>query len=337
MMRRANDIPAAFINLRINVAESFGANREAILQDCNLDPNRLQDPKSRVSVEQTMEVWQAIAKHTGSEEMGLESGLQIRMQFLGVLGYVMMNSSSILVAYQKLCNYQRLVASIIFQTIKVENDLVRIEGEMKEEWNNSYKYTIDFVQTANFAIIGTTSAKDIFPLCVGFNYPEPKNINRYKDIFRGAKIEFGCEKPYMVYKKGDLEYPMIGTNEDVFRHFQLQLEEIITEHDQVNKFSRQTKSLIREGLKAEIPQIHDVAKELALSVRALQLNLQGEGTTFQSILNTVRKEVSMTQLRNPNYNVTDVAFLTGFSDVSVFSRNFKKWTGITPSQYQLQV
>ena len=35
-MRRANDIPASMVNLRIDVAEQFGANRLKILEEANL-------------------------------------------------------------------------------------------------------------------------------------------------------------------------------------------------------------------------------------------------------------------------------------------------------------
>ena len=39
-------------------------------------------------------------------------------------------------------------------------------------------------------------------------------------------------------------------------------------------------------------------------------------------------------LNNPRNSVTDVAFMVGYSDVAQFSRNFKRWTGESPSDYQ---
>lgn len=69
-MRRAHDIPAAMINLRIVVAESFGANRMKILHKAGIDPEIFDDPKFRVSVGQTMNVWREIVHQTGSHEIG---------------------------------------------------------------------------------------------------------------------------------------------------------------------------------------------------------------------------------------------------------------------------
>ncbi len=138
-MRRARDIPAAIINLRIAVAETWGANRDTILQEANIGLEILNNPKARITVEQAMNVWTAIVKQTGLEYIGLECGLKARFQTMGILGYVMMNSTSILTAWKKLCTYQELVLSIILHKIQTEGNRVIIKGEMQEKWQSEFK------------------------------------------------------------------------------------------------------------------------------------------------------------------------------------------------------
>ncbi len=175
-MRRARDIPAAIIALRISVAESFGANRHEILTEANIPAEALSNPKARVTVEQTMDVWSAIVKQIGSHDIGLECGLRTRFQTMGILGYVMMNSSSIISAWTKLCTYQELVMSIMFQTIRAE----------QEKWKKEFRYTVDFAYGSIMTLIKNCSPKEIHPLEVGFNFPEPKNTDRYREIFGPA-------------------------------------------------------------------------------------------------------------------------------------------------------
>ena len=212
------------------MAESFGADREDILREAKIDPNIFANPKSRVTVDQTMETWKAIARHTGSEDMGLESGLKMRMQFMGVLGYVMMNSPSIFKAYEKYFVHQRLVMSIVFLELIVENDRVKIEGEMQVPWIQPYRYTMDFVMAANLSIIKSSTVKSIHPIKVGFNYPEPDNSIRYHEIFGPAEIEFSSAKPYMLFNKSDMDEEIIGFNSELFQHFELKLEDRLKEH-----------------------------------------------------------------------------------------------------------
>lgn len=46
-----------------------------------------------------------------------------------------------------------------------------------------------------------------------------------------------------------------------------------------------------------------------------------------------RVEQSIPYLRNPEYNVTDAAFYSGFADAGYYSRVFRKVTGCSPKKY----
>ncbi len=336
IMRRARDIPAAIIVLRIAVAESFGADRLEILREANISPDIFTDQKARVTVEQSIDVWRVIVRKTGLKDIGLECGLKTRFQTMGILGYVMMNSPSITQAWRKLCNYQELVLSILLQKMIIEGELIRFDGTMQEEWQDDFRYTIDYIYSSYIALIKSCTSKNIHPLEVGFNFPEPTNTDRYHEIFDPAAIKFSCDNPYIIYKKSDLDNEITSYDPSIFDHFEVLLQETANEHNRVNINTRAVKKSILNRLKAEIPKADEIARDLGMSVRSLQQKLKKEGTTFQEILNLVRKEIAIRQLSNSNNNVTDVAFLIGFSDISVFSRNFKKWTGLTPTEFQKQ-
>lgn len=335
-MRRSENIPASLINLRIAVGVAYGAKRATIIADANLSEKILSSSGARVSVETTMAVWKSIVRQTNSEDIGLISGSKIRLQLAGVLGYVMMNSPSLLVALEKLCLYQQLVASIIFCEVIQKGSVTRIEYAMQEEWKDTFRYTVDFTLSALIFMIKNCSVFPVSPIKVGFHFPKPANYKTYLDLFELTEVEFGCGNSYIIYSSSDLENKVSGSDSEMFKHFESMLSYAGKEHDRLNQYTRSVKKTIEKRLAAEAPRIEDIAQELALSVRGLQANLKNEGTTFQSILKNVRKELSIVQLKNSELNITDVAFLTGFSDISVFSRNFKRWTGLTPSEFKTQ-
>ncbi|MCF6193614.1 MAG: helix-turn-helix transcriptional regulator [Kangiellaceae bacterium] len=68
--------------------------------------------------------------------------------------------------------------------------------------------------------------------------------------------------------------------------------------------------------------------------KKLQRLLKSENTSYQNILDTVRKKEATRQLRNLSINLTEVALNLGFSEFSVFSRKFKNWFGIAPSLWR---
>jgi AraC-like DNA-binding protein len=77
-----------------------------------------------------------------------------------------------------------------------------------------------------------------------------------------------------------------------------------------------------------------VASALCMSPTTLQLKLSQRGTNFQQLLDDTRKELACSYLSQAARSVTEITFLLGFSDTSNFTRAFKRWTGVSPTDYR---
>ncbi|MEM7659362.1 MAG: helix-turn-helix transcriptional regulator [Bacteroidota bacterium] len=109
---------------------------------------------------------------------------------------------------------------------------------------------------------------------------------------------------------------------------------LLQNHTQTDNYTYRVQQLLIRQLKEESPGIEVVADHLSMSVRSLQLKLKEEGTSYQKILNAVRKSLAIAYLQEPRVSKGEIAQILGFSEISVFSRTFKKWTGKSPSEYQ---
>ena len=67
-----------------------------------------------------------------------------------------------------------------------------------------------------------------------------------------------------------------------------------------------------------------------MSGRTLQRHLAAEGTSFQALFDTVRRELAVRHLADPNATVAKVAWLVGFSEAGAFHRAFRRWAGQSP-------
>ena len=71
-----------------------------------------------------------------------------------------------------------------------------------------------------------------------------------------------------------------------------------------------------------------------MSPRSLQRRLADLGVTYKGVVDAVRRELALSHLSDRDTSVTEVTYRLGFSDVSSFSRAFRRWTGTTPSAWR---
>jgi AraC-like DNA-binding protein len=82
------------------------------------------------------------------------------------------------------------------------------------------------------------------------------------------------------------------------------------------------------------PSLTEAAGAFCMSGRSLQRRLKEEQLSFQKLVDNTRRALVERHLHTPGMTMTQLAFLLGFSDVSSFSRAFKRWFGVSPSRYQ---
>jgi len=91
---------------------------------------------------------------------------------------------------------------------------------------------------------------------------------------------------------------------------------------------RQIETLLPEGAM----RIDSVAKALGLSRQTLYRRLKAEGTTFETLVERVRRRLALRFIRDDGLAVKEAAWRLGFAEPSAFSRAFKRWTGKSPAE-----
>lgn len=99
-------------------------------------------------------------------------------------------------------------------------------------------------------------------------------------------------------------------------------------------FSRQVRPLIARQLARGRIKMESIAAELNMSRYTLYKKLKAENLTFADLLEDVRREQALNYLRDRNRPLTEVAELLGFSELSAFSRAFKRWMGKSPAEFR---
>lgn len=93
---------------------------------------------------------------------------------------------------------------------------------------------------------------------------------------------------------------------------------------------------LRRDLHAAAPTVEQIAAELALSARSLHRQLAAEGTSYQRVLDDLRRDEAIRLALDEQRPLKAIAAAVGFADPRCFRRAFKRWTGTTPQQFRLR-
>ncbi|MCP4382819.1 MAG: AraC family transcriptional regulator [Hyphomicrobiales bacterium] len=332
MARLSTDI----IRFRIAIAAQLGANPGAILAAAGLPEDTMEGGPEFIDEAVEWRVWRAIVEQTGRDDIGLICGDRLPTQAMTLLGYVMANAPSMRIAIEKCCAYQRIIGDTMGLAIEKGERTSKIWLEQWSEWHDALRYTVDVMMAVVPSWASANAAAPIRPLRVGFLYERPADVAPYEAIFAPAPVTFGSAESYQIYDNDALDQPVIGANIEMFGYFEEKAQGLLNAYEARDTFTFKTRRRILDGLKGTTPTVDEIASALAVSVRKLQDALAQEGTSFSHLMNETRCDLAKGYLKDGQVGKAEIAYLLGYSEMSVFSRSFKKWTGLTPSEFETQ-
>jgi AraC-like DNA-binding protein len=77
-----------------------------------------------------------------------------------------------------------------------------------------------------------------------------------------------------------------------------------------------------------------VARFFSMHRRTLNRHLRMEGLAFRQAVNEIRFEIACELLANTDMTLSQVAAVLRYSELSAFTRAFRRWSGQTPSAWR---
>jgi len=160
-----------------------------------------------------------------------------------------------------------------------------------------------------------------------------RTANAILESYFKSPIKWGGDSYTLHFTSPASHEPSIYANHELMlKCEQSWLEEVASLEE--SKFLLSVQNFIRSNLDHESLSIELLAKEFGISVRTLQRRLGLESTNFKLTLETVRKLEAVRLIKQSKKNISEVAYMLGFSDVTNFSRAFRRWFDKTPEQFR---
>ena len=316
------------------VAQADPQAAERALARVGITREALADPAIPVDVQQHHALFEALAEGERPDiSIHMRTSASMRCEDFGPLGLTMRSAPTLRGALERLDRYARL-----FNRYSLFG-FAEAGGECW--WSNARPAHSDGARLSNEAALGTflslwrdANGEDLTPARVQFMHRPVGSLAPLEAHFR-CPVVFGADIDAIVLHAADLDRPNRVGDRHIWDFLRTHLEEslVATEEDQLD---REVLIHVAQMLSEGVPRLEDVARQLGIGSRTLQRRLAELGHSYQSLVDEARCEVALRLVAEGRQSLVEVAFLTGFSEQSSFTRAFRRWSGTTPRSFREQ-
>ncbi len=320
-----------------------GVDADALLASVGLNLSGEHDAMARHPAHLGLAFWQQAMAATGEELLGMEVALQSLPISFNALGYALMASDNLGQMYLRLARFAHIVsdaADVRFEAregsgcLTLTGDTALLASvDDRTRWS-IFDYALLTVVRGSRMLYG----RDFMPLEVRMQRQRPERHALLEKVLRCVPI-YGCDDNAIVVDAATLNRPLSYANLAVAQASDDALERYRTQWASQDP-AAQLQALLAAQFKALLPsgepRQDEVAARLNMSLRSLQRRLAEEGSSYREVLNQTRHQLALAHLASAELSVGEIAFLLGFSEVSAFTRAFRRWTGASPRAWRQQ-
>jgi AraC-like DNA-binding protein len=325
-------VSAEYLSLMLEVMARRGIPSEELLVGTQIDAGCWRDPKSRVSAQDFERVASRAIRMTGEPWIGWELGASMTLSSHGFLGYAAMSSATLGEALELAVKYFRTRSTMVQLETFQEGDMAVLQVNELLSLGALTPLTMESL-FSSFHFMGQKLLPGLDVLGeLRFSYPEPDYFDRMRPLMP-VPVYFDCAYNQMRFPVERMDRELQFADPRLARMAADQCEQEMATIKAPPALLGQVRRIILAG-GGRFPSVEEVASDLHMSSRTLKRKLQQLGTSYQEILDGLRKGLAVEFLTQSDHTVDEIAMSLGYSDASNFARAFRRWTSRSPSDYR---
>lgn len=328
-------VPAVLKNLRL--ARQLGVDCNAALTAAGIEPGDLEDNSRRIPGLKYQRLLGHLLTASADPLFGLHSARFVQPGSWSVLGYITMNCATLGEAISRIVPYEKLVGDMGVSRIEAGPDQVRLIWDCRQQNADVRRHMVEDVLASWLLYARWISDTQLSPDEVWFEHAQPagSELAEYQGIF-DCPIRFGQPCNALLIPSHYLQIALRQADANLLRTLEEHALTLMAGLDQDEPLPVRVRNALRLLLKDGLPRKERVAEKFHMTERTLQRHLQQAGTSYQEILDNLRREMAEHYLLRSELSIQDISSYLGFSEARSFHRSFKLWTGITPGEYREQ-
>lgn len=332
--QRSPSVSASYAKTLIDFAAVKGADRAALHQRAEIDPEALQDPDGRIPFGKLRALMTAAKDLCRDPAFALLFGADPILYETTIVGLIIRSCETMGEAIREFSRYARLVIEIDDGSAAERFAVVRSGAGIWLEDRRGDAAGFPELTEATFARLICDSLRMFagrpnFFKAVEVAHAAPAHSADYERILQ-APVAFSAGRNAVLVDAAWFDEKPPTANRYSFGVFSRHAEALLAQLEGAKSVRGAVeKHLITTLHKGDVA-MPAVAARLNMSAPTLYRRLREEGVTFDAVLDDLRFKMAAHYLNQKNVSVSEAAYLVGFSDAASLSRAYKRWTGSAP-------
>lgn len=323
-------VPGTYANLLMDAVARWNITPEQMLEGTGIPPSQLLDPVWHLDFEIYENLIRRAIKLTGEPGLGFHVGVQMTVTCHGLIGFAAMIAKDIREGLEIAQEFVRLQTALVSLRLEVGEEHAYLYFE--QHFSKDIEDAVTFCLLLGFAMMGDAVCGQHLEGWAEVPFARPAYFDRFDHLIPG-KVSFNQPHLRLVFPVAILDIPMIMADPSTARLAREQCKRSLNALIGHDKISEMVRELVYDEALG-FSSMEDVADKLHMSERTLQRQLTQEGTSFRTIVDEMRLQKAGGLLKRKELSLEAIAEMLGYTDVTNFTRAFKRWTGITPSKFR---
>ena len=318
--------------------------REALLQSCvpgaataealskvGIAPALLQQPAARVPAAAYARLWRLLARRCDDEFFGMDPR-KLKSGSLAFLCRAAIAQPSLAAGLETGLGFLSLMLEHLPAQLVRQQSLAEIVLlEPNAEPNRAFTYFTYWMIVHGVAC--WLAGRRIPILAIELRCPPPDFCDDYRVMF-SDNLRFDRPRTRMIFSAECLDLPIKRTPRELQRFLARAPANILVKYRDPDSLAMRIKHDLRQMPPDTWPETEGLAAVHCISASTLRRRLAEEGQTYQGLKDSVRKELAIVWLAEPQIGFAEIAERLGFADTSSFYKAFRKWAGSNPGHYR---
>ena len=324
-------MPATYLKVILQEARAANLAVEPLLAATDLTQEGLLTSDEPVSFAKTLQVLSNAERLLGPG-WHLLLATRLTVPSHGPLGFAVVTAPDVRSSVEILLRFIGTRAPFLWSAGSIEGDEFVFRFYETADMGDTRNTLIELAALSLQGLMERPLGRAITGAKLAFAYAAPPYSEMVREAFH-ADVVFSANQHSLRFPAAWLDEPCALYDEGMHRYLINRCEEELL----ASAGTLPAEIAVRQALLARpgsVPGLAEIAASQHVSPRTLIRRLKRGSTSYQRILDDVRKTLSRDFLLNSAMSISRISWRLGYQDPSNFSRAFRNWYGMSPQQYR---